>query len=206
MGGFSANEYLFQRIKKRFISSIPSIIRPANGDIASCRGGARRSLSPIVSSVIQSQSIFRRDTFPAEPEDYKMRPVYIQKIKGKSVCENRVEYIFKKGERLAKGSRSKVKLRKLCSTRSDSVFELVLYASSGDRIIRYFDEEKSDVLCRCRMDLETYPGFQQRAEASLGGFYIDFVLGVEMDTAEIRCMLLYEGEIRGSVTCHTRIQ
>lgn len=55
---------------------------------------------------------------------------------------------------------------------SDSVFELVLYASSGDRIIRYFDEEKSDVLCRCRMDLETYPGFQQRAEASLGGFYI----------------------------------
>ncbi|KAF9511779.1 hypothetical protein BS47DRAFT_1140712 [Hydnum rufescens UP504] len=41
VGGFSTNEYLFQRITQRFGPSIVSVIRPADGDIASCRGGVQ---------------------------------------------------------------------------------------------------------------------------------------------------------------------
>ncbi|KAF9511757.1 hypothetical protein BS47DRAFT_1139860 [Hydnum rufescens UP504] len=81
----------------------------------------------------------------------------------------------------------------------------MLYTSTGDQTRRYFDEEGGEELCRCRIDLETYPSFLEQVEASpFGNFCVDFVLGFEMDSAELRCMLLYEGEKWGTVACHPR--
>jgi len=106
---------------------------------------------------------------------------------------------------MVKGDRSELRLHKLCSSRYDRTFELVLYTSNGKQTSRYFDQEEGEELCRCRVDLGTYPSFQEQVEASpFGNFYVDFVLGFEMGNAEIRCVLLYKGAKCGSVTCHPR--
>ncbi|KAF9510332.1 hypothetical protein BS47DRAFT_1348130, partial [Hydnum rufescens UP504] len=190
VGGFSRNEYLFQRITGQFASSIVSVIRPAHGDIASCRGGARFSIRSLISSVIPSA------------EYRTMRPAYITGVPDRSLCEHRVEYIVRRGASITKGSRSELEL--IALNYSDHTFELVLYTSDGDQTWRYFDQEQGEELGRCRVDLGTYPGFLEQVKASpFGSFYVDFVLGFEMDSAEIRCVLLYEGVKCGSVTCDT---
>ncbi|KAF9510334.1 hypothetical protein BS47DRAFT_1319737 [Hydnum rufescens UP504] len=202
VGGFSRNEYLFERIKDRFASNI-AVIRPAEGDFASYGGGARLRIGSLVSSVVPPHNVFRRVTLPAEQEDMALRPAYITGVPGSLLCENRVEYIVRRGSRVMKGVRSELRVRKFCSSRADRTFELVLYTSDGDQTRRYFDEEQGEELCRCCVDLGTYPGFLERAETSLfGSFYTDFVLGFEMDSAEIQCVLLYKGAKCGSVTCH----
>jgi hypothetical protein len=110
VGGFSANEYLFQRItvghisfhlhrsegpihlsflQEQFDSSIVSVIRPGDGDIASCHGGPRFGIGSLVSSVIHPHNVFRRVALPAEREDRMMRPVYITSVAGRSLCEHR---------------------------------------------------------------------------------------------------------------------
>ncbi|KAF9510360.1 hypothetical protein BS47DRAFT_1331774 [Hydnum rufescens UP504] len=205
IGGFSTNKYLFQRITEQFGSSIVSVIRPGDGDIGSCHGGPRFGISSLVSSVKHTQNVFRRVALPAEREDRMMRPVYITSVPGRSLCEHRVEYIVRRGASIVKGDRSELRLRKLCSSQYDRTFELVLYSSNGEQTSRYFDQEEGEELCRCQIDLGTYPSFQEQVEASpFGNFYVDFVLGFEMGSAEIRCVLLYEGMKCGSVTCHPR--
>jgi len=204
VGGFSTNEYLFQRITDRFASNI-AVIRPADGDFASCGGGARVGIASPVSSVIPPQNIFRRVTLPAEQEDRVLRPAYITGVPGSLLCENRVEYIVRRGSRVMKGSNSELRLRKHCSSRYDCTFDLVLYTSNGDQTWRYFDEEQGEELCRCRVDLGTYPGFLEKAETwPFEDFNVDFVLGFEMNSADIQCVLLYKGVKCGSVTCHPR--
>jgi len=205
VGGFSANEYLFRRITEQFGSGLLSVIRPADGDLASCHGGARFGISSLVSSVIHPQNVFRHVALPAEREDRMMRPVYITSVGGRSLCEHRVEYIVRRGASIVKGGRSELRLRKLCISQYDRTFELVLYTSNGEQTRRYFDEEEGEELCRCRVDLGTYPSFREQVEASpFGNFYVDFVLGFEIASAEIRCVLLYNGVKCGSVTCHPR--
>ena len=55
----------------------------------------------------------------------------------------------------------------------DRTFDLVLYTSDGDQPRRYFDQEEGKELCRCCIDLGTYPSFQEQAEASpFGNFYV----------------------------------
>ncbi|KAF9510359.1 hypothetical protein BS47DRAFT_1364649 [Hydnum rufescens UP504] len=164
-----------QASRDQFGPSIGSIIRPADGDVASCRGGTRFGIGSLVSSA---------GFLPAEEEDQMMRPAYITNVAGTWFCERRVEYIVRRGAIVTKGSRSELRLRKFCSSRYDRTFDLVLYTSTGDQTRRYFDEEGGEELCRCRIDLETYPSFLEQAEVSpFGNFYVDFVLGFEMDSA-----------------------
>ncbi|KAF9511769.1 hypothetical protein BS47DRAFT_1394865 [Hydnum rufescens UP504] len=170
--------------KDQFGSSLVSVIRPANGDLASCHGGARFGVSSLVSSVIHPQNVFRHVALPAEREDRMVRPVYITSVAGGSLCEHRVEYIVKRGASIVKGGRSELRLCKLCTLRYDRMFELMLYTSNGEQTRWYFDEEEGEELCRCRVDLGTYPSFWEQVEASpFGNFYIDFVLGFEMGSA-----------------------
>ncbi|KAF9511742.1 hypothetical protein BS47DRAFT_1298549, partial [Hydnum rufescens UP504] len=206
VGGFSTNEYLFRRITEQFGSSTVSVIRPADGDIASCRGGPRFGISSLVSSVIHPQSVFLRVALPAEREDRMMRPVYIRTVRGGSLCEHRVQYIARRGASVMKGGRSELRLRKFAPLNLVyRTFELVLYTSNGEQTRRYFDQEECEELCRCRVDLGMYPSFREQVEASpFGDFYVDFVLGFEMGSAEIRSVLLYKGVKCGSVTCHPR--
>jgi len=181
------------------------VIRPADGDLALCRGGVGFDVGSPISSVIQPQNVFRRVALPTELEDRTVRPAYITSVAGSSFCEYRVEYIVRRGTAVMKGSRNELRVRKHCSSRYDRTLEIVLYTSSVEESKRYFDEEKGEELCRCRIDLETYPRFLEQVEASpFGNFYVDFVLGFEMDTAEMRCVLLYKGMKCGSVTCHSR--
>ncbi|KAF9510362.1 hypothetical protein BS47DRAFT_1409176 [Hydnum rufescens UP504] len=203
VGGFSTNEYLFQRIAQQFGSSVGSIIRPADGDTAWFRGGVRFDVGSPISSVIQPQNVFRRVALPTELEDRTMRPAYITNVAGRSFCEYRVEYIVRRGVSVVKGCRNELQVRKLCISQYDRALDIVLYTSNGEESNRYFDQEQGEELCRCHIDLGTYPSFLEQVEASpLGNFYVDFVLGFEMDTAEIRCALLYKGVKCGSVACH----
>jgi len=134
-----------------------------------------------------------------------MRPAYITNVAGRWFCDRRVEYIVRRGAIVAKGSRNELRLRKFCSSRYDRTFDLVLYTSTGDQPSRYIDQEAGEELYRCGVDLGTYPSFLEQVEASpFGNFYVDFVLGFEMDSAELRCVLLYNGEKWGSVACHPR--
>ncbi|KAF9510323.1 hypothetical protein BS47DRAFT_87827 [Hydnum rufescens UP504] len=141
VGGFSRNEYLFQCITEQFASSI-AVVRPPDGDFASCGGGALFHAGSLVSSVVPPQNVFRRVTLPAEQEDTMLRLAYITGVPGTWLCENRVEYIVRRGSNVMKGSRSELRLRRLCSSRYDRTFKLVLYTSDGDQTRRYFDEEQ----------------------------------------------------------------
>jgi hypothetical protein len=70
----------------KFGPFIDRVIRPSDGILASCRGGARYGSSPLVTSVVLPQSVVRRVTLPAEPEDKRMRPIYITEA---GDCKNR---------------------------------------------------------------------------------------------------------------------
>ncbi|KAF9511754.1 hypothetical protein BS47DRAFT_1486679 [Hydnum rufescens UP504] len=191
VGGFSTNEYLFRRITEQFGSSIVSIIRPAD---VSCHGGPRFGVGSLVSSVIHPRNVFLRVALPAEREDRMMRPIYITSV---GVCEHRVQYISRRGASIVKGSRSELRVRKLCTSRYDHAFELVLYISNGEHTRRYFDQEEGEELCRCRVDLGTYPSFREQVEASpFGNFYVDFVLGFEMSSAGCKGTMMKSSTLR----------
>ncbi|KAF9510329.1 hypothetical protein BS47DRAFT_1487511 [Hydnum rufescens UP504] len=136
VGGFSANGYLFQCISDQFSPSILSIIRPADGDIALCRGGARFGIGSPVSSVIQPQNVFRLVSLPVQEEDRMTRPAYITNVAGRWFCERRVEYIIRRGASLMKGSRRELRVRKFCASRYDrtldSCFTRRLVTKPGD--------------------------------------------------------------------------
>lgn len=66
----------------------------------------------------------------------------------------------------------------------DRLFVAVLYTSDSDKIMRYTDEGETIELCRWTVDLGTLPSFQQHANnPQPGGFYTDFELGLELDSA-----------------------
>ncbi|KAF9510357.1 hypothetical protein BS47DRAFT_1487533 [Hydnum rufescens UP504] len=133
VGGFSANEYLFQRITDNSAPVLyPLFVQPIETS-TSCHGGARFSVSSLVSSVIHPQNVFRHVALPAEREDRMMRPVYITSAGGGTLCEHRVEYIVRRGASIVKGVGASSDCVKLCTSRYDRTFELVLYTSNGEQ-------------------------------------------------------------------------
>lgn len=72
----------------------------------------------------------------------------------------------------------------ILSAPSDRLFVAVLYTSDSDKLMRYTDEGETIELCRWTVDLGTLPSFQQHANnPQPGGFYTDFELGLELDSA-----------------------
>jgi len=77
----------------------------------------------------------------------------------------------------------------------DSVFTAVLYVSDSDKIYRYTDEGPIEELCRWSVDLSALPSWARAAESATGSFWVEFDLGLVMDSAEIHGVLLTdEGE------------
>ncbi|KZT37177.1 hypothetical protein SISSUDRAFT_1071277 [Sistotremastrum suecicum HHB10207 ss-3] len=203
VGGFSGSDYLFKKVEERFASRIRVIARPSDADTATLRGAAQYGLArrPLVSSVIAPRSYIMKVKLPAEAEDMQKRPAYIRENDaGVPICENRLQYLVAKGAILRKGQRVKTKLCKFSATAADRTFVAVLYTSDSDRLMRYTDEGETQELCRWTVDLGTLPTFQQHANASNpSGFYTDFELGLELDSAEVRGVLLHDGQEWGRV-------
>ncbi|KAI0308701.1 hypothetical protein OF83DRAFT_1123866 [Amylostereum chailletii] len=66
--------------------------------------------------------------------------------------------------------------------------------------MRYTDEGETTELCKWTVDLGSLPSFQENASMpKANGFYTDFELGLELDSAEVRGILLYEGQEWGRV-------
>ncbi|ELU35656.1 hypothetical protein AG1IA_10314 [Rhizoctonia solani AG-1 IA] len=66
--------------------------------------------------------------------------------------------------------------------------------------MRYTDEGETSELCKWTVDLSTLPSFAEHARmGSMTGFYTEFELGLELDSAEVRGVLLYNGEEWGRV-------
>ncbi|KAF8604383.1 actin-like ATPase domain-containing protein [Ceratobasidium sp. AG-I] len=203
VGGFSGSEYLFKRVDERFGTRIGVIARPADADTATCRGAARYGLAnrALVSSVIAPRAYIMKVKLPAEPEDWQKRPAYItQNNAGVSICENRLQYLVQKGAILRKGQRVKTKFCKFSQGMGDSTFVAVLYTSDSERVMRYTDEGETSELCKWTVDLSTLPSFQEHARmGNQNGFYTEFELGLELDSAEVRGVLLYNGDEWGRV-------
>lgn len=109
----------------------------------------------------------------------------------------------------------------------DRLFTTVLYTSDADSPARYTDEQPLEELCRCvpprlscsrararpkltpppppraartrwTVDLAQLPAFQRNAELGTRNFVTEFELGLELDSAEARGVLLADdGEVYG---------
>ncbi|KAI0695313.1 actin-like ATPase domain-containing protein [Cytidiella melzeri] len=203
VGGFSGSEYLFQRVKERFVSRIPVISRPSDCDTATLRGAAQYGLAgrALVSSVIAPQAYMMKVKLPAEPEDHLKRPAYIRtNDAGIPVCENRLQYLVAKGAILRKGQRIQHKFCKFSQNGQDRIFIATLYTSDSDKIMRYTDEGETLELCKWTVDLSVLPSYQENANLPHpNGFYTEFELGLELDSAEVRGVLIHAGEDWGRV-------
>ncbi|KAH8114842.1 actin-like ATPase domain-containing protein [Phellopilus nigrolimitatus] len=202
VGGFSGSEYLFKRVDAQFGSRIKVIARPSDADTATCRGAAQYGLArrPLVSSVIAPRSYIMKVKLPAEQEDWQKRPAYIKvNNAGVNICENRLQYLVTKGAILRKGQRVQTKFCKFSQNAQDRLFVAILYTSDSDKIMRYTDEGETMELCKWTVDLGNLPSFQQQASLVQGGFYTEFELGLELDSAEVRGILVYEGHEWGRV-------
>ncbi|KAI9057551.1 actin-like ATPase domain-containing protein [Trametes sanguinea] len=213
VGGFSGSEYLYRKVQERFSSRIGVIARPPDCDTATLRGAAKYGLArrPLVSSVVAPQSYMLKVKLPAEPEDWLKRPVYIRENDaGVAICENRqvppspgsrwLQYLVAKGAILRKGQRLKTTFCKFSQTPNDRMFVAVLYTSESDKIMRYTDEGEIMELCQWTIDLGALPSFQRNASVPQpNGFYTEFELGLELDSAEVRGVLIYQGQDWGRV-------
>ncbi|KLO16492.1 actin-like ATPase domain-containing protein [Schizopora paradoxa] len=202
VGGFSGSEYLFKRVDDQFSNRIKVIARPSDADTATCRGAAQYGLArrPLVSSVIAPRSYLMKVKLPAEQEDWQKRPAYIkQNNAGVHICENRLQYLVTKGAILRKGQRVQTKFCKFSQNPQDRLFVAILYTSDSDRIMRYTDEGETNELCKWTVDLGNLPSFQHAANSQPNGFYTEFELGLELDSCEVRGILVYEGQEWGRV-------
>ncbi|KAJ3786434.1 hypothetical protein GGU10DRAFT_290232 [Lentinula aff. detonsa] len=203
VGGFAGSEYLKQRVEEQFGPRIRVIARPADADTATLRGAARYGLArrPLVASVIAPRSYIMKVKLPAEQEDWHKRPAYIRNNDaGHSICENRLQYLVQKGAIIRKGQRLTTKFCKFSQSVQDASFVAVLYTSESDKIMRYNDEGETTELCKWTVDLSSLPAFQQNAMSQSGGFYTEFEIALELDSAEVRGILLYNNQEWGRVT------
>lgn len=96
----------------------------------------------------------------------------------------------------------------------DAVFVATLYTSDSGIIMRYTDEGEITELCKWTVDLSSLPSFRNNAATQPGGFYTgkfipilsmrihltnfivysEFELGLELDSAEVRGILLYKNQ------------
>ncbi|KAF9054273.1 hypothetical protein BJ165DRAFT_1522813 [Panaeolus papilionaceus] len=204
VGGFAGSEYLKQRVQEQFGARIPVIARPPDADTATLRGAAAYGLArrPLVSSVIAPRSYLMKVKLPAEQEDWLKRPAYIRtNDAGVPICENRLQYLVSKGAILRKGQRLTTKFCKFSQTAKDSSFVATLYTSDSEKMMRYTDEGETNELCKWTVDLSSLPTFQQNAASpNPNGFYTEFELGLELDSAEVRGILLFKNQEWGRVT------
>ncbi|KAG9311082.1 actin-like ATPase domain-containing protein [Chiua virens] len=198
VGGFAGSEYLFRKVETKFSGKIKVIARPSDADTATVRGAAQYGLSrkAIVSTMIVPRAYIMKVKLPAEPEDWLKRPAYIKENSSRvAICENRLQYLVMKGAILRKGQRVRTKFCKFSQNSQDCNFVAVLYTAESDKIMRYTDEGELTELCKWTVNLSSLPTFQQNASvAQPSGFYTEFELGLEMDSAEVRGVLFYEGE------------
>ncbi|KAG9098792.1 hypothetical protein FRC06_005972 [Ceratobasidium sp. 370] len=203
VGRFAWSEHLFNRINEQFGTRIKIIARPPDTDTAACRGAARYGLENTtpMASYIAPRSYLMKVKLPAEPEDWRMRAGYITRDgKGKSVCNNRIQYLIQKGAVLKKGQMVKIMFRKFSKSIEDCVFEVQVFTSDSERTLRYTDEGETSELCKWTIDLSLLPSFKEHARVeSRNGFYTEFELGLRLETNELRGVLLYDGEERGRV-------
>jgi hypothetical protein len=203
VGGFSGSGYLFRRVEEQFGARVKVIARPPDADTATGRGAAQYGLArhPLVSSVVAPRSYMMKVKLPAEQEDFMKRPAYVsQNNAGVAICENRLQYLVAKGAILRKGQKIRTKFCKYSQTPHDRVFVATMYTSDADKIMRYTDEGETVKLCRWTVDIGSLPSFQENANVpTQDGFYTDFELGLELDGAEVRGILLYEGREWGRV-------
>ncbi|KAF8488899.1 actin-like ATPase domain-containing protein [Gautieria morchelliformis] len=203
VGGFAGCEYLFKRVDAQFGQRIKVIARPSDADTATARGAAQYGLArrPLVSSVIAPRAYIMKVKLPAETEDWHKRPAYIRENNaGVPICENRLQYLVAKGAILRKGQRIKTKFCKFSATPQDRTFEAVLYTSDSEQIMRYTDEGACTELCKWTVDLGSLPSFQQQASIPQpNGFYTNFELGLSVDSAEVRGVLIYDDQEVGDI-------
>jgi hypothetical protein len=203
VGGFSQSDYLMSRIQETFGSRIRVIARPSDADTATLRGAARYGLArrSLVSTIIAPRSYIMKVKLPAEPLDHQLRPAYISSnAAGAPVCENRLQYLVVKGAILRKGQRVTTKLCKFSTSAQDSHFTAVLYVADSEKVFRYTDEGDISELCKWQVDLRSLPSFQQNsAVPTPDGFYTEFELGLELDSAEVRGILIWQGQEWGRV-------
>ncbi|KAI0255423.1 actin-like ATPase domain-containing protein [Lactifluus subvellereus] len=203
VGGFSGSGYLFKRVEEQFGGRVRVIARPSDADTATARGAAQYGLArrPLVSSVVAPRSYMMKVKLPAEQEDFMRRPAYVsQNNAGIPICENRLQYLVAKGAILRKGQKIKTKFCKYSHTPHDRVFVATMYTSDADKIMRYTDEGETVELCKWTVDIGSLPSFQENASMpAQNGFYTDFELGLELDGAEVRGVLLYEEREWGRV-------
>lgn len=106
VGGFSASEYLYTRVRQAFGADVPVVVRPQDCDTATLRGAARYGLGLKmgrggVSSVISPRSYCMKSKLPADEEDHWRRPEYITTNDGGTVvCENRLSCEFRSSRRV----------------------------------------------------------------------------------------------------------
>ncbi|EGO02840.1 hypothetical protein SERLA73DRAFT_176256 [Serpula lacrymans var. lacrymans S7.3] len=198
VGGFAGSHYLYRKVQEHFGTRIRVIERPSDADTATVRGAAQYGLArtTVVSSVVVPRSYLMQVKLPAEPEDWAKRPAYIKENSaGVSICEKRLQYLVVKGAILRRGQRIKTKFCKFSQTSQDYTFVAVLYTSDTDKMHRYTDEGETTELCKWTVDLSTLPAFQHNASIPQPqGFFTEFELGLEVDSAEVRGILLHEGQ------------
>ncbi|KIP01522.1 hypothetical protein PHLGIDRAFT_96918 [Phlebiopsis gigantea 11061_1 CR5-6] len=201
VGGFSGASRA--PLRARFGARMGVISRPPDCDTATLRGAAQYGLArrPLVSSVIAPQSYMMKVKLPAEPEDHLKRPAYIRtNDAGIAICENRLQYLVAKGAILRKGQRVKHRFCKFSQNAQDRMFVATLYTADSEQIMRYTDEGETEELCKWTVDVSVLPNFRRAADTpSQNGFYTEFELGLELDSAEVRGVLVYEGEDWGQV-------
>ncbi|POY72841.1 hypothetical protein BMF94_4096 [Rhodotorula taiwanensis] len=199
VGGFSASEYLYTRVRQAFGADVPVVVRPQDCDTATLRGAARYGLGLRmgrggVSSVISPRSYCMKSKLPAEEEDHWRRPEYVTTNDGGTVvCENRLSYLIAKGAVLRKGERLRSRFCKFIKDPHDSVFTAHLFVSNSEELYRYTDEGDLAELCRWTVDLGALPRFRELERT--GGGYIEFDLGLQLDSAEVRGVLMTEDGI-----------
>ncbi|PFH45742.1 hypothetical protein AMATHDRAFT_71166 [Amanita thiersii Skay4041] len=203
VGGFAGSEYLKHCVEVQFESRIRIITRPPDADTATLRGAAQYGLAKrqLVSTVIAPRSYIMKVKLPAEKDDWHKRPAYIRNNDaGVAICDNRLQYLVTKGAILRKGQRLTTKFCKFSQSVQDSSFVATLFTSDSEKLMRYTDEGETTELCKWTVDLSSLPTFRQNAMHQSGGFYTEFELGLELDSAEVRGILLYNNQEWGRVT------
>lgn len=208
VGGFAGNPYLLSRVQDRFADRVVgSVVRPHDADTAALRGAVMYGLQvdaglPLISNVVAPRSYIMKVKLPAEPIDFQQRPAYISTNRaGVPVCKNRLQYLIKKGDVVEKGAKIRTRFSKLSKNAQDSMCAAVLYTSEHADMLRYSDEDGLTEICKWTVDLASLPSFMQNANVAgtSKSFYTEFEVGLELDSAEVRGVLLYNGVEWGRV-------
>ncbi|KAJ7621724.1 actin-like ATPase domain-containing protein, partial [Mycena polygramma] len=199
VGGFSGSAYLKTRVEEQFGAQIRTVARPPDSDTATLRGAARYGLArrPLVSQLVVPWSYVMKTKIPAEPEDHILRPQYVHaNDAGVEVCENRLQYLVQKGAIIRKGQRVMARFWLVSPSFSptnannshyltDTTFTATLYTSPSASA-RYADDPSARLreLCVWRADVRR-----------MGAFRVHFDLALELDSAEVRGVLLDENGV-----------